>query len=346
LADGPLRRQELFDLACEISDALAAAHAQGVVHRDLKPDNVLLPETGGCKIVDFGLAQFQSPLLEDSKDRLTKTGTLVGTPAYMAPEQIRGRHDARSDVFAFGVTMVEAATAEHPFAADTPHETLLRVAEEEIDFAPLDDLGCRALVPVLRRCTAKDPAARYPSAREVSGALAAVREMDRLHARDHDQDDDGKARRWLAWWRVHQVVVSAVCTLTLWPIYAARPLLTAPALMFFSALVPAIVVVCLRLFFLYVSELSRRTLGEELRRWGWLLRTADLAFVAASLAVAVGVSTKSVRVAAFFLTVSLGLALSSLIIEPRTTAGALAGCGDRETHSRRRSPTVVAQGRP
>lgn len=318
LADGPLPRSQLIDVACAVGEALAAAHAQGVVHRDLKPDNVLLPDAGGVKLVDFGLARFLDGLGGDVETgRLTRTGALLGTPAYMAPEQLRGvPADARSDVFAFGVTVIEASTGVHPFLADTPTETLLRVAQQEVDFAPIASRGLGALVPILRRCTAKDAAARYASAREVSAAIETVRAV--LISASSPELVPPPPPPALEWWRAHQVVVSVICTLMLWPLSAARSLTPLAAPMFFAALVPAIVIVALRLFFLYLSWLNERALIEQLARWRGLLLAADLAFAAVMAAAAAAVSGGSLRLAALFLTASLGLAISALIIEPAT----------------------------
>ncbi len=106
--------------ARELAEALASAHAHGVVHRDLKPDNVMRTASGALKILDFGLARIVDGAT-DGGPGVSRAGMVVGTPAYMAPEQINGGGvDARADVFAFGVLIYEFACGLHPFAGSTP----------------------------------------------------------------------------------------------------------------------------------------------------------------------------------------------------------------------------------
>ena len=101
----------------QIAEALDAAHRHGIVHRDLKPENVLRGQDGRLKIVDFGIARITDPVIADTQASLTLTGTHLGTPGYMAPEQLRGQTaDARVDIFAFGVMAYELATGCIPSA--------------------------------------------------------------------------------------------------------------------------------------------------------------------------------------------------------------------------------------
>ena len=102
-------------IVSQVASGLATAHGSGIVHRDLKPDNVMRGTDGRLKILDFGLARISG---DDSRPRMTQPGRLVGTPAYMAPEQINGLPvDARADVFAVGVLLYEYACGAHPFEA-------------------------------------------------------------------------------------------------------------------------------------------------------------------------------------------------------------------------------------
>jgi eukaryotic-like serine/threonine-protein kinase len=118
LAEGPLGPARAHVTAIEIVRALCAAHEAGIVHRDLKPENVLRTDEGGIKILDFGIAQFTDHTLT----QLTAAGAVIGTPAYMAPEQLVGPDvDFRADIYAVGVLIVEMATGRHPFATgDSP----------------------------------------------------------------------------------------------------------------------------------------------------------------------------------------------------------------------------------
>jgi serine/threonine protein kinase len=123
LAGGPVPVERLMPTLIDIASALCAAHQQGIVHRDLKPENIVRREDGQIKILDFGLASVEGAN-KQTTTRLTQSGIALGTPGYMAPEQVSGGPvDARTDLFAFGVLAWELATGEHPFGAD--HAALL-----------------------------------------------------------------------------------------------------------------------------------------------------------------------------------------------------------------------------
>ncbi len=155
----------------QICDGLAFAHAKGVVHRDLKPGNIHLQPNGQVKVLDFGLA------LLGASD-MTKTGTVMGTPHYMSPEQVRGqRADARSDVFSLGAVFYELLSRHRAFDADSVHGVLFQILEQQPEpirkWAP-EVPG--ALVDVVERALVKDPAGRYADAGEMARALADARE--------------------------------------------------------------------------------------------------------------------------------------------------------------------------
>lgn len=150
----------------QVCAALDFAHSEGIIHRDLKPSNIMLDEHGNAYLSDFGIAQ----IMQDA-GRLTGSA-LIGTPAYMSPEQAEGRPlDARSDVYALGVVLFEMVTGREPFQADTPMAMLLKQIAEPMPSprAYRPDLPV-AVEQVILRATLKDPAMRYPSA----GALAAA----------------------------------------------------------------------------------------------------------------------------------------------------------------------------
>ena len=183
LAAGPLPPADLLDTAVAIARALAAAHEGNVLHRDLKPENVIrVRDTGiedaGVKIVDFGLARFGDPEAgAASATQLTAPGAMLGTPGYMAPEQIRGEPvDFRADIFAFGVLLFELATGSHPFTSATPVSTVARVLESTPpDLRQLAPACPAALAAVIRRCLQKDPAQRYAATRDLVDDLAGAR---------------------------------------------------------------------------------------------------------------------------------------------------------------------------
>ncbi|MCS6913431.1 MAG: serine/threonine-protein kinase [Myxococcales bacterium] len=174
LARGPFGWPELYAIFSQMLSGLQAAHDHGVVHRDLKPDNVFLTTGEGglrVKLLDFGLAK----VLDDNMD-MTQTGIALGTPRYMAPEQSRGgRHvDHRADLYAVGLMMYEAVTGHFPFKAQTP--LLMLTIKLSQDPAPPSQLALlpQALEEVILRALQRRPEQRFQSAREMALALQAV----------------------------------------------------------------------------------------------------------------------------------------------------------------------------
>ncbi len=170
---GPLPVGDALRIASQIADALVAAHRQGIVHRDLKPANILLSESG-AKLLDFGLARVE-PLLSSTEETIahasSERGALVGTLAYMSPEQAQGRSvDARSDVFSFGAVLYEALSGRPAFTGEATFAILSAVVN---DTPPSLD-GPAALVNVVTRCLAKQPGDRFQSMMAVAAALAQI----------------------------------------------------------------------------------------------------------------------------------------------------------------------------
>jgi len=158
--------EELADLVDQVSQALAAAHRQGIVHRDVKPENVLLDEDGNAYLTDFGIAK------DISDPRKTRTGPL-GTPAYTSPEQIRGETvSPRTDVYALGVMVFEGLTGRHPFPDGSIATLLERTMHEPLPSVRADGRTLPAAVDdVIAQATAKDPALRFPDAPALAVAL-------------------------------------------------------------------------------------------------------------------------------------------------------------------------------
>jgi serine/threonine protein kinase len=152
---GPFAGQDLERLAIGTVTALAAIHEAGIVHRDFKPNNVLLA-ADGPRVVDFGIAR----TINSQESAVTATGMVVGTPGYLAPEQLTGVPLMPSvDIFAWAATMVFAATGRSPFEADTLPVIINRILHEDPDLSALQD----PLRDVVRRCLSKDPAGRPPA---------------------------------------------------------------------------------------------------------------------------------------------------------------------------------------
>ena len=182
VADGPLPPDRLFDISCQVADALAAAHARSLVHRDLKPSNVMLTPEGRVKVLDFGVADWHArPVLPDddtrTADTVTSLATFVGTLPYAAPEQAMGRGaDARADIFALGVLLFELAAGRQPFSGGNPAQLLEAMLRLDPPRLTSDaDPRVAALDRLLRRMLALDPERRPRSAAEVRDALARIK---------------------------------------------------------------------------------------------------------------------------------------------------------------------------
>lgn len=175
---GALSASDAASLVAEVADGLDAVHAAGLVHRDVKPANVLVGEPGPhddgpmAYLTDFGLAKIAA-----STSGLTATGEVIGTVDYMAPEQIEGRRvDARTDVYALGCVLFHAVTGEVPFPERESSSKMWAHLNEPPPSAQSGDGGRAALDPVIRRAMAKDPADRFPSAGDLGrAAIAATR---------------------------------------------------------------------------------------------------------------------------------------------------------------------------
>ena len=170
---GPLPVLDALDLACQMAEALAEAHAHGIVHRDIKPANVMLTKTGHVKLVDFGLARLPEMA------GVTATGATLGTPAYMAPEQVRGETiDGRADLWALGVVLYEMLAARHPFASESVQGILHGVLNRAPE--PVERLRSGlppALVHIVNRALAKDVLRRYQQAEQMLADLQACRQQ-------------------------------------------------------------------------------------------------------------------------------------------------------------------------
>ncbi len=174
-----LSPDDVVRLLAEAGEGLGAAHARGIVHGDVKPENVLLDADGRAKVVDFGLAQLAGDAIDGGASRI------YGTPAYMAPERIRGAPpDPRADVYALGVMLYECLTDRWPFNAPAPRLLLQKHLDEAPPLEPLREAASPALVRLVAACLSKSPAERPASGDEFARALRATAD---------DDDDDARA---------------------------------------------------------------------------------------------------------------------------------------------------------
>lgn len=184
LKEGCLPVDQVLRYALQIGDALAQAHAQGVIHRDLKPGNIMLTSRG-AKLLDFGLAKLEAEpqpsglttiaLAAEGKS-LTAEGIILGTLEYMAPEQLEGKEaDARTDIFSFGTVIYEMATGRKAFTGESKASVIVRILTgEPPSVTSLQPLTPRELEEVVQKCLRKEPAERWQNAAEVTNRLRQI----------------------------------------------------------------------------------------------------------------------------------------------------------------------------
>jgi eukaryotic-like serine/threonine-protein kinase len=217
---GPLAITDVVTLAAQIADGLKAAHAAGLVHRDIKPGNVIVAPQGVAKIVDFGIARIAT-------DDITHTSATAGTVAYMSPEQTHGAPPhPRMDVWSFGVMLYEMLTGVRPFRGDRDAVVIFAIRNDEPE--SIEQLRARGvpaeLIQIVQRCLRKNPAERYPDA----GAI--VTDLRKLRDSGVDPDSGDSARAISARigppvkrnrWRLRRYVVAAIATLAIFSAGAA-----------------------------------------------------------------------------------------------------------------------------
>jgi serine/threonine protein kinase len=173
-----LTTERIVEIALQITEALGAAHARGIVHRDIKPGNLMISDTGRVKVLDFGLARrFKSETDDLGPDGSTIPGRPMGTANYMAPERILQLPlDPRSDFFSLGVVMYEMATGRLPFAGASPSETVSNVLDKNpVPLTTLAPQHPKVLETLVHRLLVKRASDRFASAEELTGALTALR---------------------------------------------------------------------------------------------------------------------------------------------------------------------------
>lgn len=167
ISRGPLSVKQAARITAQVADALAYSHSHGIVHRDIKPENIFLLADGRVKVTDFGIARVVG------SSTMTQAGTIMGTPGYMSPEQVKGEQaDQRTDIFSTGVVLYELLSGVKAFDADSLHSVMYKVVNEPPP--PLSSLrpGLPGwILGVVERATAKDPASRYQDASSLAEDL-------------------------------------------------------------------------------------------------------------------------------------------------------------------------------
>lgn len=301
IAQGPLDPARARTIATDIAAALAAAHDAGVIHRDLKPENVLIRSDGSVKVVDFGIARVEGP----DASRLTRTGFALGTPAYMAPEQLLGGTiDPRADVYAWGVVLSEMLSGHHPLARPTTNE---RVNRPE-----------GVLTTLINRSLLTDPSGR-PSARELVQALgqpSTPEPSSPVVSRDQPPP------RW--WWEFHQGMTALIYWVMVIPAWYARGLIggTWGRVFFITILASVIVAANLRLHLWFTSRFYESELTSVHNQSGRWIRVADWIFAAALLAGGLLIADESSPLTIVLPSVAVGAVVAFLLIEPVTARAA------------------------
>jgi hypothetical protein len=325
-ARGPLPADEAVDVARQVARGLDAAHRQGIIHRDLKPENILLGDNGAVRILDFGIARTMA--VEPGQQRLTATGVMVGTPGYMAPEQLDGAAgDVCSDLFAFGTVLYELVSGANPFKGKTASSTAARILT--VDPAPLSSLNPifpPALDAIVARCLKKDPAQRYGSAAEVAGELDALaRAIATGTAAPAPLQAAPRAERSArVIWRIHQLVLVALLSMlaigSWWlAAWVGQPIRYT---LFAAILALAVADGTMRVHLLFVESQTPAAILRQLARTRlWLMRLDLVIALIVTLAASRVVAGHQAAGTAV-LAVGVGMAVAAWVIEPATTEAA------------------------
>jgi eukaryotic-like serine/threonine-protein kinase len=200
IAQGPMPVEEALAIAKQIAAALEAAHEQGITHRDLKPANVKIRPDGTAKVLDFGLAKLAEPVAGSNVTatmsptlslNATMAGVILGTAAYMAPEQARGKAvDKRADIWAFGAVLFEMLTASQPFPGEDVSHVLARVIDRDPDWSLLPTALPSSVRTCLQRCLVKDPRQRIRDIGDARLALEGAFESPTPPVRERDSNVD------------------------------------------------------------------------------------------------------------------------------------------------------------
>jgi predicted Ser/Thr protein kinase len=332
IAKGPLPVRRALDIASQIASALAATHARGVTHRDLKPENVMRAQDGTVKVLDFGLAHLDQ---DAGETRLTRTGTLMGTPGYIAPEQLQGEDAGpAADVYALGLLLHEMLTGQHAFAGSNNSATVLmaRVLQGQPNPLPASLVHDHpGIDEVVRRCLARRPDERFISMAAVAARLERLLQTGGAALAMTPVRSDPAAPG-TGWWQAHQIIVSALYIAMIGPAWLNRgaPLPSwAHTGIVLGVILAAAVASTLRFHLVFIARVQPAHLNAARRRARTWIRGADWMMTLALLAAA-GAALVRDRVwfAALFFTVAASATVASAFIEPATTEATFGAEGE------------------
>ena len=311
---GPCSVSDVLDIATQLARALAAAHAYGLVHLDLKPENVVKTSAGVVKILDFGVARMETLASTRAGD-----GEGAGTPGYMAPEQIRGGPvDFRADLFALGVLVYELASGANPFEAATRRETLARtLAFEPVPLSTVCRVSAPALDRLVAACLEKSVEARPASTQQLLG------ELERLQA-DRARSGPLAHPSTALWWEVHQAVASGVYVLMMYPTWFVRAWFPSVwgTLFLLAALGCAAGATTRRLHLWFTARFYPAELAAERIRARVWTRRCDVGLAASWGLAAFAIASQHAEFAMLFLAAAVATATAAFIIEPTTARAA------------------------
>ena len=216
LLDGALPVRQATDYGLQIAQGLMAAHEKNIIHRDLKPENLFVTKDGRVKILDFGIAKLipRKDVEEQSQATMTtqtKSGVVVGSTAYMSPEQLRGKPvDHRSDIFSFGAILYEMLSGRRAFRGETEVDTVTAVLKEDpVEITEIRPSVPEAFEPIVAHCLEKAPEDRFQSVRDLAFALTALSSVPTSRTVQAMRAIRAHTRRWLVWASIFATLAAA-----------------------------------------------------------------------------------------------------------------------------------------
>ena len=218
--EGPLEVPTALKIIEQVLSALEAAHRLEIVHRDVKPQNIMVDNAGRVRVLDFGLAR----ILSEGRSRLTQAGSILGTPTYISPEQCRGEEvDARADLYSAGVVLYQMVTGRVPFSGDTPEVVIHRILHESFPAVRDTKEVPREVAQIIERATAKDPEDRYASAKEMLEAVRWFLSGERGSLARRPKRKLTRSSK-MAWTAAAVLIFAALCSVLYWKRQVSAPL--------------------------------------------------------------------------------------------------------------------------